>query len=101
MLHPTFSLLNRKWQVSLLIIVLLTGVSQPLYAQVQSVTTLQQLNFGAFTPGSSGGTLTISNSGARSATGTVLPLNLGALPGEAIFEVEAPQGSVISLLSGP
>jgi hypothetical protein len=71
-------------------------------AQVTSVSTIQDLSFGAFSQGTNGGTVTISNSGIPSTTGTVLPVNLGGnLPAQAIFEVEAPPGTIISISNGP
>lgn len=70
-------------------------------AQIQSVTSVRQLAFGAFTQGSSGGTVTVSNDGSRSATGTVIPLNLGISYYQAVFEVEAPVGTIISIMNGP
>ncbi len=66
-----------------------------------SVTTTQNMSFGAFAQGSSGGTIIISNNGSRSATGTITPLSLGMLYFQAIFEIEAPEGTVISILNGP
>lgn len=74
----------------------LAGISQ-----VISVTTVQNLNFGAFSQGSSGGTVIISNSGSRTATGTVVPLNLGKQYFQAIFEVEASVNTIVSILNGP
>lgn len=70
-------------------------------SQIQSVNTIQNLSFGAFTQGSSGGTIIINNDGSRNASGTIVPLNLGAAYFQAIFEVEAPEGTVISILNGP
>jgi hypothetical protein len=61
---------------------------------------IQDLNFGAFSK-NNGGTITVSNTGARSATGDVVPLNLGFNYFEAIYEVEAPPNSVVSILNGP
>jgi hypothetical protein len=73
----------------------------PVFSQVQSVTTLQNLCFGAFAQGSNGGTITISTNGSRNATGSVIPLNTGSFPAQAIFGVEAPEGTIISILNGP
>ncbi len=62
----------------------------------------QPLAFGAFTPGTSGGTITVTPDGAsRYATGTVIPLNLGLIYTPAMFYVRANPGTVISLLAGP
>lgn len=65
------------------------------------VFTVQQLKFGAFVQGASGGTVTISNSGARSATGTVVLLNQGGSFSQSIIDVEAVPGSLISITNGP
>jgi hypothetical protein len=61
---------------------------------------IQNLNFGAFSHGVSGGSVTISNSGLRSVTGDVVPLNLGVSYFHSIFEIDAPIGSIISILNG-
>ncbi|MFZ2341140.1 MAG: DUF4402 domain-containing protein [Bacteroidales bacterium] len=62
----------------------------------------QPLAFGAFTPGASGGTVTISAAGGtRSSTGTVILLNMGYLYTPAMFYIKANPGTVISLLTGP
>jgi hypothetical protein len=66
-----------------------------------SVYSMQNLSFGAFTLGSSGGTIVIATSGARSVSGDVIPLNLGVLFCQAMFEVEAPEGTILSILNGP
>jgi hypothetical protein len=70
-------------------------------SQVQSVTTLQNLSFGTFSQGSSGGTVTVSATGSRSVTGTVIPFNFGPSYFQAIFDVQAPSGTIISILAGP
>lgn len=66
-----------------------------------SVYTVQNLSFGTFTPGASGGTVTISNTGVRSVTGTIIPLNLGLSWFQSIFDIDAPEGSIISIMNGP
>ncbi|OQP46420.1 DUF4402 domain-containing protein [Niastella populi] len=77
---------------------LLTGFSAT--AQI-SVNTLQNLSFGAFSHGNSGGTVVIAANGARSVTGDVIPVNLGFQYYPAIFEVEAPSGTIINIVNGP
>lgn len=64
-------------------------------AQISAVSMVQDLSFGAFSTGTGGGTITISASGSRSATGTVIPLNMGIQYFHAIFEVEAIAGTII------
>ena len=66
-----------------------------------SVYTMQHLNFGAFTQGNNGGTITVAANGTRSATGSVIPLNLGKQFYQADFEVEGPIGAIVSILNGP
>ncbi|MDP2336733.1 MAG: DUF4402 domain-containing protein [Bacteroidota bacterium] len=93
--------LKRK-QVALLIcgIVFLLLSNLPANAQI-TVTTAQNLSFGAFFQGNIGGTVTISHNSSRSATGGVILANIGGftfLP--AIFEVEAPVGTVITIQNG-
>lgn len=66
-----------------------------------SVYTVQNMNFGAFAPGSAGGTVTLSPDGLRSTAGTIVPLNLGFNYFQAIFEIEGPPGFIISMLNGP
>ena len=69
---------------------------------VITVNNSQPLAFGAFTPGASGGTVTVSAAGGtRSSTGTVLLLNMGFIYTPAMFYIRANPGTVISLLSGP
>ena len=62
---------------------------------------IQNINFGAFSHGNTGGTLIIGSDGTRTATGDVVPLNLGVSYYNAIFEIEAPPGAIISMINGP
>ena len=66
-----------------------------------SVTKIQDLNFGAFSTTGSGGTITVSAGGLRSATGSVIPMNLGYAYFQAIFDLMAADGSIITILNGP
>jgi hypothetical protein len=65
-----------------------------------SVYTIQNMSFGAFSHGNAGGSVIISNSGLRSVTGDVVALNLGVNFFHSIFEIDAPEGSIISILNG-
>lgn len=99
----------------LLIVTLLTIMSQLAMAQTEppptdsvpidpgsiSVYTIQNMSFGAFINGPGGGTVSISPTGTRSSTGAVIPVNLGVTYCQAIFEVDAPLGTTISILNGP
>lgn len=66
-----------------------------------AVTTARQLSFGAFSHGNAGGTVQILADCTRSSTGDVILLNMGFLYFPAIFEVEAPQGTIINIMNGP
>jgi hypothetical protein len=76
------------------------GIAQEPPPRPVVVTVVQNLGFGAFTHGASGGTITISALGARSATGTVIPLNLGFTFSAAVFRLVGNSGTLITILSG-
>jgi hypothetical protein len=79
----------------------LEGFAQEPPPRPVEVTVTQNLGFGAFSHGISGGTINISTSGLRSATGTVIPLNLGFSFSAAVFRLVANQGTLITILNGP
>jgi Domain of unknown function (DUF4402) len=62
--------------------------------------TIQNMSFGAFSIGNSGGTVIVSSNGTRSVSGDVVALNLGAQYFQAIFDIDGPQGSIVSILNG-
>jgi len=66
-----------------------------------SVYNVQNMAFGAFSHGASGGSVIISTAGMRSVTGSITALNAGITYFQAIFDIEAPQGAIISILNGP
>jgi hypothetical protein len=61
----------------------------------------QVLNFGAFYHGTAGGSVIIYPNGSRSVTGDVVQANMGAVYSPALFEIEANEGTLISILNGP
>jgi hypothetical protein len=65
------------------------------------VYTIQNLAFGAFYHGNTGGSVVIESDGSRSTTGDIVALNLGITYFNAIFEIEAPPGTIVSILNGP
>ena len=92
------------------LVTLLGFLSACSYAQTDSlpgdpgalvVYTVQNLSFGAFSNSGAGGTVIIANNGSRTVTGKVVALNLGISAFQSIFEIDAPHGSIISLLNGP
>lgn len=93
----------------LLVLLLTLGVkAQELPPRPMKVTTFQNLSFGAFINGNSGGTVTITPEGSRTTTGDIYQVNMGLPYYPAIFEVEALPGNVIHVmlpvyatLSGP
>ncbi|MDM8002857.1 MAG: DUF4402 domain-containing protein [Bacteroidota bacterium] len=61
----------------------------------------QPLSFGAFSPGASGGTITVTAAGTRSSSGSVVLLSLGYVYNPAMFYVRANPGTVLSVLATP
>jgi len=61
----------------------------------------QGLIFGAFFQGVSGGTVVVYPDGSRAVTGSLVQANLGYPYSPAIFEVDANQGTVVSIMNGP
>ncbi len=61
----------------------------------------QGLIFGAFYQGASGGTIIVNHDGTRSATGSLVLASLGYTYSAAIFEIDANQGTAISIMNGP
>lgn len=72
--------------------------AQELPPRPMIVTTFQNMDFGAFINGTSGGSVTINPEGSRTATGDVWLLNSGQGYYPAIFEVEALPGNIIHVL---
>lgn len=58
---------------------------------------IQNFNFGSFYQGNSGGTVDVSAAGSRSATGDIILINTSVSGSQAIFEIETPAGTVISI----
>lgn len=87
------------WRLILLYPILLL-LYFPASAQVK-VYPVQDFNFGTFYQGNSGGTVEISANGTRTATGDIILMNTSFIDQQAIFDIEAPAGAVISFLSGP
>lgn len=66
-----------------------------------SVYSIQDMHFGAFSHGISGGSILISPAGMRSSSGSIMELDFGIDYYEAIFETAAPLGAIISISNGP
>ncbi len=85
---------------------LLLICSTEIYAQEKpphpnSVSTLQNLNFGAFFQGISGGTVIIYPDGSRLVNGDIIGANLGIPYNPAIFELDSEPGVLFSIVNGP
>jgi hypothetical protein len=95
--------ISRKLVLRTCFLILLLANGSLSNGQVSAVNTIQNLSFGTFYQGASGGTITISNTGAATTTGTVVPLTFGGINdvSAALFEVEAVAGTVISISNGP
>jgi hypothetical protein len=64
------------------------------------VTVVQNLAFGAFSLGASGGTVSVDYGGSRVATGDVVLLNLGFSFTAASFRLVGNAGTVVSIING-
>ena len=62
---------------------------------------IQNLGFGGFALSISGGTVSVTPTGSRFATGGVILVSLGYLYYPAIFGLEGNPGTIIHLLNGP
>lgn len=87
---------------------LLGGFFQAINAQVLpprpvivTVNHAQPLSFGAFSPGLTGGTVTVHPDGSRSSAGDIILFGMGYVYTPAMFYVRANPGTVISLLGNP
>jgi hypothetical protein len=65
-----------------------------------SVNKVQDLNFGAFAQTGHQGTITISADGSRTVSGGIVTLNTGTPFHQAIFDIQAPAGTIISVMDG-
>jgi len=102
----------KQWIMKTLLVTALGFISIATFAQGDPTDTIpgdpggitvynvQNMSFGAFSHGNSGGSIIISNSGSRSVTGDVVPLNLGSLYFHSIFDIDAPFGSIVSIQNG-
>lgn len=77
------------------------GLSQEMPPRPVALYFYQNLSFGAFSPGFSGGTVTVNSAGARFSTGTVVLVSMGYLYFPAIFLLEGNPGTIVHLLNGP
>lgn len=60
----------------------------------------EPLRFGAFFQGPNGGTVSVLPDGTRTVTGDVVAAGMGHLFGPAVFDVEGPPGTIVSILTG-
>lgn len=89
---------NTLWLLLFLFSIMEMGAQEnpPIPIEVE-VRTAQFLNFGAFTVGTNGGTVTVSPSGNRIANGDIHLMNMGASTSYAIFDVYANPGTIIQI----
>ncbi len=78
-----------------------TVTAQPDPPRPITVTTNQNLAFGAFYHGSGGGDITITTAGTRSSTGDIILLGLSYVYAPALFDIVANEGTLINLLPLP
>lgn len=86
--------------IRLLVVLILLCVSGAASSQML-IYPIQGFNFGSFYQGVNGGTIDISADGSRTATGGIVLINSGVSYSQAIFEIDAAEGSILSILNGP
>lgn len=97
---------SRRFFPALAGIGLLLLLSEAAYGQeppprpIAVTVTGQGLSFGAFTLGVAGGTVTISSTGSRSATGDIILLGLGYSFSTALYKIVGNPGTLITLMFG-
>lgn len=106
------SIHTKQWIIKTILVIGLGFISMLSFGQVDptdtipgdpgglSVYTVQNMSFGAFSTSGAGGSVIVATNGARSITGSVVPLNLGTSYFQAIFDIDAPIGSIVSILNG-
>lgn len=103
---------KKSWVIKTMLLIATGFISLLSYAQgdptdslpgdpgALTVYTVQNMSFGAFSIGGTGGTIIISSTGTRSVTGDVVPLNLGTLYFQSIFDIDTPIGTIVSIQNG-
>lgn len=94
-------LLKRLIPVLIMLLAWGTVSAQPDPPRPITVTTAQNLSFGAFYHGSGGGDITITTTGSRSSTGDIVLLGLGYVYSPALIDIVANEGTLINLLPLP
>ena len=100
--------LKGKWKTFFFLIIISTILSLPVYAQEKPpkpiavrVSTVQHLSFGTFIQAGVAGTVTVDDTGFRTATGDIILPNMSSIVTPALFEVTALPGTLITILNGP
>lgn len=73
------------------------GQERPPRPITVTVKSAQGILFGTFTHGPSGGTLTVTHEGIRSATGSVVLISQGNFASPAVFLIEGIKGTLITI----
>lgn len=79
----------------------LKAQENPPFPIAVEVSTAQFLNFGTFTTGNTGGTVSVDFNGLRISTGDVTLLNFGPTVTPALFDITANPGTIITISNPP
>lgn len=101
-LGMTFRLTHTSHLIGFLLINLCSWAQEnpPIPIQVK-VSTSQFLNFGSFTVGNAGGTVSVTHDGTRSWSGDIQLLPFGPTVSPALFDITANPGTIIQIQSPP
>ncbi len=87
--------------IFIFLVAVLQTAAQEMPPKPVTVSFIQNLNFGAFTQATGGGTVIIYPSGLRTADGDIILINYGYSYFPAIFNIEGNPGTIVHVLSGP
>jgi hypothetical protein len=97
--------IKRKFLFSIVTLILMMSnlctIAQEMPPRPIGISLVQNLNFGAFYQGISGGTINLLPNGIRYATGDIILLGLGYPYFPVIFGMEGNPGTIVHFLAGP
>lgn len=82
--------------IVILLLFTMTSIGQEMPPRPTTIRLITGLNFGAFTYGPGGGTITVHPNGSRTYMGSIYPLSVGSIYHPALFEVDA-HNTLVSL----
>ncbi len=89
------------WIILFITTTVVNGQELPPRPLTVTVSLSQNLSFGAFYHGNSGGSVIVYDDGSRSSTGDIVLLTMGYSFSTGLYDVIANPGTLVSILNGP